>query len=211
MKIAIIPVGMLGTNCYLLESKQKNCAVIDPGAQAEKIIKLIQKEGLTPKMVLLTHGHHDHIGGVNQLLEEYPGIPVYIGEEDLAMLEDTDKNRAAYRYDNLEAYIISHGEAIGEGETLELDELTIRVLHTPGHTRGGLIYLCGDAMFAGDTLFYENCGRCDLEGGDYPTMLQTLKRLAELEGDYIVYPGHGQSSTLEHERQHNRYMHEARA
>lgn len=209
MNVTIIPVGMLGTNCYLLASKQKNCVVIDPGAQPEKIAGHLEQEKLTPKMILLTHGHHDHIGGVNKLLELFPGLSVYIGREDLAMLRDTEKNRAAYRYDELSEYIIQHGEAIDEGWEQELDELKLRAIQTPGHTRGGMIYLCNDAMFSGDTLFYHNCGRCDLYGGDYSMMLQSLKRLANLEGDYIVYPGHGETSTLEEERKYNRYMGEA--
>lgn len=209
MKVTIIPVGSLGTNCYLLETQDKHCAIIDPGAQPDKIKDVIEEGGLTPSMILLTHGHHDHIGGVNKLQEAYPSIPVYVGEKDQIMLSDTDKSLAIYRHQNQSDYIVTTAQSLTEGDELSLEELTIRVLHTPGHTQGGLSYLCEDALFTGDTLFYRSCGRCDLYGGDYEEILRSLKRLAQLEGNYTVYPGHGQSTFLEEERRYNRYMGEA--
>lgn len=206
MDIAIIPVGMLGTNCYLLQSEKKSCAIIDPGAQGKKILDIIEKEGLTPRMILLTHGHHDHIGAVKEIAKKCTDIKVYIGADDLELIEDATKNRAAMHFQQTDDYIIKGAETLKDGQELTVDELTIRVVTTPGHTRGGVAYLCRDVMFSGDTLFAGECGRCDLYGGDYEVMKKSLKKLAELEGDYEVYPGHGDSSTLEKERKTNRYM-----
>ncbi|MCL2068516.1 MAG: MBL fold metallo-hydrolase, partial [Oscillospiraceae bacterium] len=96
--------------------------------------------------------------------------------------------------------------ALNDGDIIEADELSVYVMHTPGHTLGGVCYITGDVIFSGDTLFCGDVGRCDLYGGSYPTMKRSLAKLCELEGDYAVYPGHGQSTTLEYERKNNRYI-----
>lgn len=209
MNVTIIPVGMLGTNCYILQSEKKNCIIFDPGAQPDKIIGIIEKAGLTPRYILLTHGHHDHIGGVNKLCERFPGIEVRIGTHDYEMITDTDKSLAILRSQRPEDYLIPQAKALADGDELTLDELTLKVVHTPGHTQGGVCYLCSNLMFSGDTLFQRECGRCDLYGGNYEQMLRSLKRLAELPGDYTVYPGHGESTVLSEERKRNPYMLEA--
>ena len=206
MNILVMPVGMLGTNCYVLSSKAGSCAVIDPGAQPEKIIGQIEEMKLNVRYVLLTHGHHDHIGGVKKLMEKHPDALLCIGKNDLELLGDTGKSMAFMRHDNVADYMLQNARTLEEGAVLELDELSINVIETPGHTLGGVCYICRDALFAGDTLFYEDCGRCDLYGGSYETILKSLKKIAELDGDYVVYPGHGESTTLQHERSYNRYM-----
>lgn len=206
MNITIVPVGMLGTNCYIVESQVKNCIIIDPGAQADKIANIVDKAGLTPTMILLTHGHHDHIGGVNKLRKRYDGIPVHIGENDHDLLEDTSKSLASLRNENADEFIVRQAGTLKGGQELTLDELTIRVVATPGHTKGGVTYLCGNAMFSGDTLFAGDVGRTDLYGGNYDTLKASLKTLAMLEGNYQVYPGHGPATTLEHERKTNPYI-----
>lgn len=210
MNVTIIPVGMLGTNCYLLESKQKNCVIFDPGAQPDKIIAIIEKAGLTPVYILLTHGHHDHIGAVNKLYGRFPGVKVYIGVNDYDMITDPQKSMAILRGQSANDFLIPQAETLEDGDEITVDELTLRVVSTPGHTKGGMCYLCGDLLFAGDTLFRRECGRCDLYGGNYQQMLNSLKRLSELPGDYTVYPGHGESTILSEERSHNPYMLEAR-
>lgn len=209
MKVTIIPVGVLGTNCYFVESDKKNCAIIDPGAQADKLIGLLREAEITPKMILLTHGHYDHIGAVNGLREAYPDVPVYIGELDAEMLSDTKKSHAADHARDSSKYIIRDYQTLNDGDCLTMDDLEIQVLHTPGHTKGGMTYLCGDVMFSGDTLFMGSCGRCDFYGGDYEVMKRSLKRLAELDGDYTVCPGHGDTTTLTQERRSNYYIGEA--
>jgi glyoxylase-like metal-dependent hydrolase (beta-lactamase superfamily II) len=206
MEIITMPVGMLGTNCYIVKSDAGKCAVIDPGAQPEKIIDLMVKNKLTLQYVLLTHGHHDHIGGVKKLITQYRDARLYIGKGDLEMLGDSQKSLAIFKTASDSDFIIGNADTLAEGDTIELDELTFTVLETPGHTKGGVTYLCGDAMFSGDTLFREDVGRTDLYGGDYPTLKRSLAKLDALKGDFVVYPGHGESSTLDYERQNNQYI-----
>lgn len=206
MDITNLPVGFLGTNCYILCSAKSSCAIIDPGAQPEKLAAEIEAKKLTVKYLLLTHGHHDHIGGVKKLMEKYTEAKLYIGKDDLEMLEDGEKSYAAVRSSNADEYLIKNAVALEEGQELELDELTIRALFTPGHTKGGVTFVCRDVLFSGDTLFRRDCGRTDLYGGDYEAIKLSLKKLSELEGDYTVYPGHGASTTLQYERVNNQYM-----
>lgn len=201
-----LTVGILAANCYLLCSDQGNCAIIDPGANPKRIAREITEAGLSPKMILLTHGHHDHFGAAKELLTRFPKIPLYIGEEDLELLSDPVKSYASTRTKNLENFLIHEAHELSDGDELHLDELTIRVLHTPGHTKGSVVYVCKDSMFSGDTLFLEDCGNCDFYGGSFAKMKTSLKHLAELPEDYTVYPGHGPSTTLSFEREHNPYM-----
>lgn len=209
MNILNIPVGFLGTNCYILSDGSGACAVVDPGAQPEKIMGLLAEKNLKVEYILLTHGHHDHIGGVKKLAEAYPDARLCIGKNDVEMLSDAQKSLASGRYDNAENFHLSKAEPLEEGGELTLGELSIRVMETPGHTKGGVCYICGNVIFSGDTLFHGDVGRCDLYGGDYAVMKKSLKKLAELPGDYAVYPGHGDESTLEYERKNNRYIAEA--
>lgn len=206
MKVTTIPVGMLGTNCYLLACDQKNCAVIDPGAQPEKIAAIIEEEGLHLEYILLTHGHYDHIGGVNFLKQKYPNAMLYVGKHDMELLCDDNKNYAAIRSERPEDYILKDAKTLEEGTHLKLGDLDIEVIETPGHTKGGVTYICRDALFTGDTLFYSDVGRTDLYGGDYAALMQSLKKIALLKGDFLVYPGHGSSSTLDYERKNNYYL-----
>lgn len=210
MNIITMPVGMLGTNCYILSSKANSCAIIDPGAQPEKIIARVAEEKLTVRYILLTHGHHDHIGGVKRLCGEFSEAKLFVGKNDLEMLTDGRKSLAAIRHPGADEFIVDRAEALADGQELELDEMKIRVVESPGHSKGSVCYLCRDAMFSGDTLFFGDVGRCDLYGGDYDAMKASLRKLIELEGDYRVYPGHGNGSSLEYERMHNPYIAEAR-
>ena len=209
MNIANIPVGFLGTNCYIVSVDSGACAVIDPGAQPEKIITYLDGKGLKAEYILLTHGHHDHIGGVKKLMEAYPDAKLRIGENDIEMLDDTKKSLALDRYDESEHFLLEKAEPLHDGDELTLGDLTIRVVATPGHTKGGVCYVCDDAIFSGDTLFRGDVGRCDLYGGNYGALKESLKKLTELDGDYAVYPGHGADSTLDYERKNNMYIAEA--
>ncbi len=209
MNMTTVSVGLLGTNCYILSSNKNNCAVIDPGAQSEKILARIAEEKLDVKYILLTHGHHDHIGAVKKVLEKFPEAKLYIGKNDLEMLTDGSKSLASIRYNKSGEYFIECAETVSDGDEVTLDELNVRVVESPGHTKGGVCYICQDMLFSGDTLFYGDVGRCDLYGSNYDSMLATLRKLSALNGDYHVYPGHGESTSLEYERQHNSYIAEA--
>ena len=206
MNVTITPVGMLGTNCYLLSSESKSCVLIDPGAQPEKIASILEEGRYALRSVLLTHGHWDHIGALKALIEQYPQAKCYIGANDKEMLTDPDKSLASMRIPDVDNYLFTEALELREGDELELDELVIKVMETPGHTLGSVCYICGDAIFSGDTLFLESVGRCDLYGGNFDTMRKSLKKLTALDGDYTVYPGHGESTSLEHERKNNPYI-----
>ncbi len=202
MKIDSLTVGPIGTNCYILQDEQAMlCAVIDPGDEPERVIRAVEQTGCTPTMILLTHGHFDHYTGVAGLLEKWPELPVYIHEKDvtdrvssggfdLLCPRLTEKNQRYYK----------------EGDCLTLGGLTIRVLETPGHSRGSVCLVVGDVIFSGDTLFYGSCGRTDFAGGSYEDILRSLRRLAELPGQYKVYPGHDRPTDLDFERRMNPYM-----
>lgn len=192
MKIYSLPVSDYETNCYIVEDETtKNAVVIDPGAEEDFILRSLKDAGLTAKLILLTHGHFDHTGAVRPL-HEATGAPVWIHEKDVAdNLSGTSLKDIANFYD--------------EGDTVTMDSLTFKVINTPGHTPGSCVLMCENVMFAGDTLFAGSCGRTDL-GGDWNTILASLARLAELELDYNIYPGHGESTTLSREKRYNPYL-----
>ena len=198
MQIKALPVGAMGTNCYLLEDESTNAAaVVDPGGDAGRILAQLRADGMTVRAILLTHAHFDHTGAVSELRQALPGVPVYLHPADAALLGSDifPPIGATVPYD--------------EGDALTVGSLTVRVLHTPGHTPGGVTLLAGDALFTGDTLFQGSMGRTDLRGGSYEEIMASLKRLGELPGDYHVCPGHMGLSTLERERKTNYYMQEA--
>lgn len=198
-----IPVGQIDTNCYLIgDEKEKAGAVVDPGGSPERVLEMIRKSGLEPKMILLTHGHWDHVGAIPDLLEKWPDLPVYAHEKELCPADEPNPH-----------YFFPHAgknqRTYGEGDTLALGGLTLRVLHTPGHSAGSVVILAEGVMLCGDTLFAGSCGRCDLPGGSEEDMMRSLKRLGRLEGDYQVCPGHGRLSSLALERDVNPYMRQA--
>ena len=199
MKIRIMQVGSIGTNCYLLEDEQTNtAAVIDPGGNAQFILKQAKEDGVEIKLILLTHAHFDHTEGVAELHKALPEVPVYLHPDDAALL-------GTQIFPALGAPTVPYQE----GDTVSLGSLDIQVLHTPGHSLGGVTLVVGNALFTGDTLFQDSMGRTDLPGGSYQQLLASLKRLAQLPGDYHVLPGHMGTSTLEAERKRNYYMREA--
>ena len=199
MKIRVLQVGPIGTNCYLLEDETTNAAaIIDPGGEGKRILDLVQADGMDVKLILLTHAHFDHTGGVAELHKALPDVPVYLHPADAELL-------GSQVFPAIGVPTVPYDE----GDTLTLGSLTISVLHTPGHTPGGVCLLVGDALFTGDTLFQGSMGRTDFAGGSYEQIIASLKRLAALPGDYHVLPGHMGTSTLEAERKSNYYMQEA--
>lgn len=203
MQVKVLQVGPIGTNCYILEDEAaKLAAVIDPGDEAEKILSVLKEDGVETRYILLTHGHYDHTTGVPDLHRALPEAKVYIHR--------ADAQGAGSRLFPL-AGEIADLHFYDEGDTLPLGGLTIHVLHTPGHSKGGVTLQVGDVLFCGDTLFAGSCGRTDLNGGSYEEIMQSLKRLGQLPGDYHVCPGHDVTSTLERERKTNPFLREALA
>ena len=197
MLVKTMPVGPIGTNCYVLaDESQKLCAVVDPGGDAGVILEMLKEDGLALSAILLTHAHYDHTGGVAGLEAAFPNTPVYVHKGDVegvnpAMFPPLPKDQVRY-YD--------------EGDQVMVGSISVDVLHTPGHSKGSVVLKAGDVLFTGDTLFRGSCGRTDLPGGSYEQIMASLARLAALPGDYRVCPGHEGLSTLENERRQNYYM-----
>lgn len=205
MKIYYCALGMLQTNCYLLvDENTGRAAVVDPGTDEPKLMNLMkQSEIKSIDYILLTHGHFDHIMGVKKLKEE-TGAKVAVHVLDKNMLLDPKESRAFLH--DLEMEPVKPDLLLQDGDEVSLGSLNIKVIHTPGHTPGGVCYLCGDVMFSGDTLFYGTVGRTDFSYGDSVQLLASVRHLRDLDGDYQVLPGHGPSTTLAAERQQNPYM-----
>ena len=201
MQVKVLQVGPIGTNCYLLEDEKAHvAAVIDPGDEAGRILQVIKDDGVDVKYILLTHGHYDHTTAVPELHQALPQAEIYIHK--------ADANGAGSRLFPL-AGQIPDLKFYDEGDALTLGELTIQVLHTPGHSKGSVTLKVGDVLFCGDTLFAGSCGRTDLAGGSYDEIMTSLKKLGELPGYYHVCPGHDVTSTLERERRSNPFLREA--
>lgn len=193
---------VFAANCYVVESREKNAFVVDPGGEAENIIGWLKEHGVTPRMILLTHGHFDHVGAVLDLKAVWPDLPVYISPNDQDLLEGDDKTGALARrfIKDSSKYTFKADQELREGKDVTLDELTVQVMETPGHTKGSVCLFCGDTVFTGDTLFRHDCGRTDLYGGSFAEICASLRRLRQLPRDYAVRPGHGELSSIEEER-----------
>ena len=196
MLIKTISVGQLETNCYVVTDETSlDCAVIDPGDESNTILDYLEQNCLRCRAVFLTHGHFDHVGAVEALAEE-TGARVYLNRED-----DAETRRDLH----FPLHLPENGEYYADGDRVEIGSLRFEVIGTPGHTPGGVTLRCQDALFTGDTLFRGSCGRTDLPGGDTEELLRSLKRICSLEGDFEVYPGHMDCSTLARERLFNYY------
>lgn len=204
-KITSLVLGSYYANCYIItdEESGKN-AVVDPGFYGETFKEKLLEWGYGSfEYVLLTHGHYDHILGASGFKENF-GAKIVIHEDDADFLSDDSKSLAHFLpkdYIRPEADI-----TLKDGDSLNLGETQIKVLHTPGHTKGSVCYILGDTILSGDTLFCGEIGRCDLPTGDFETMKNSLSRLYNLQGDYNVLTGHGESTTLSSERRNNPYM-----
>ena len=204
MNVTYFSVGDLGTNCYIVYDDSGHAAIIDPGGDAQRILNTVKGKNLTVDFILLTHAHFDHIMAAEEL-RDVTGAQLCVGEGDAPMLVDADLNLSAMVYPE-RAVELTPSRLLFEGDVLRFGDTTLAVMETPGHTRGGVCYLGEDVLFSGDTLFAGSIGRTDLPGGDMSVLRRSLARLASLDGDLTVYPGHGEETTLAFEKEANPYL-----
>lgn len=203
MRIEILVLGALQTNCYLVFNEEtKKGFIIDPAADALKITAALNRLEIEPEAVLLTHGHFDHMMAAEELRVRY-GIPVYAHRMEQELLGDARKNLSAYWAD---AMTLEADHMIEDGQELTIAGIMMRVIHTPGHTKGGVCYYMEqeEVLIAGDTLFCESYGRTDFPGGSVRELFASLRgKLFVLPDSVIAYPGHGQETNIGYEKRYN--------
>ncbi len=200
MNVKTLTLGLMGVNCYVLTDSGE-AAVIDPGAECEKIIEYLDECGCTLKKILLTHGHFDHIGALCDLAEKTKA-KVYVHSGDKKMLTDNGANLSFMTGERIKPY--EADIILDDIKEIQLGNTEIKVFHTPGHSSGSVSYLWGDNLFCGDLLFRGSIGRYDF--GDLQTELKSLKFLMDNFDDNVkVFPGHGESTTIGYEKINNPY------
>lgn len=201
VSVKIFKVGPLETNCYLLtDTSTKKSAIIDPGGISAKLDEAINAVGVENiEYILITHGHFDHIRKAPRY-KNLTEATLAIGKNEAEFTKDRHLNLCRIPMEEFEADVL-----LNDGDIIKLGDLSIRVIETPGHTKGGVCFIVNDCIFTGDTIMKGTFGRCDLETGDFEQMRKSLEKIFALSGDYKVYPGHGEMSTLAAERANNLY------
>jgi len=205
MILETLVVGPLQVNCYLVGCEStRQAAVIDPGTDVPMILKALKKHGLTLKKIINTHGHFDHIGGNRELLEA-TGAELLIHADDQPLLQLASQHAANFGLQTEDSPAPTGN--FSDGDIIAVGDLQLKVLHTPGHSPGGVSLLCEDHLFSGDTLFAGSVGRTDLPGADHQALLNSIKtQLAGLPDSTIVHPGHGPNSQIGEEKRHNPFL-----
>lgn len=205
MNIIKLILGACITNCYIVSSERKNCIIIDPADEADKIIETVENNGLKVKYIFITHGHTDHVLALEAVKEHF-GAPVVISEIDAWRLEDEELiNERPYVKTPYKA--VKPDVLVKEGDVITVDELNFSFYGMPGHTDGSMAIVLEDIIFTGDTLLKENHGKTTLPGGDEAKLIESINRLArEFSGQYKILTGHRDETDLEYERLNNPYI-----
>jgi len=209
MKIHCIALGAYQTNSYVVSESQEaaDCIIVDAGLDADELLAYVQDNHLAPQALLLTHGHVDHIAGVPLLCEAFPELALLVYCDEVQMLADPACNLSAMTGQPIQ--IEKAATALQDKETIEFAGISLTVIHTPGHTPGGICLYCQDegVVFAGDTLFAESIGRTDFPGGSMSQLAESVRtRLFVLPDATRVYPGHGPDTTIGHEKKFNPFV-----
>lgn len=195
MKYIKLELGPLGTNCYIVFNRMGGEAyIIDPASNSKTIDRVITENSLTPKGVLLTHGHFDHIGASDDLRKLY-SIPLYIHEDDAVMLESASLN-CSTSFMGEAVCLDAPDVMLKDGDALCLDGEALEVIHTPGHSKGSVSFVCDNCIFSGDTVFKGSYGRFDLPGGDFNELKNSIKNLLSRDKNLVICPGHGDETSV---------------
>lgn len=198
MIIKVFPFGMYEENIYVfIDEKSREAAIVDPGGNGTRLINEIESLNCKVKYILLTHGHFDHVGALEQVKNKY-NAPIYMHEAEAEYMK---KDNTVF------GDVPDQYESIKDGDVLPFGDGKIKCIHTPGHTKGGICFLVGDSIFTGDTLFQGSVGRSDFIGGNFNELVTGIKKkLMILDGNIKVYPGHGPSSTIANEKMRNPFL-----
>lgn len=205
MKLYRMPLGALGTNCYIVvDESNQHCLVVDPGGEGERLVALLKEKGLQPEAVILTHGHGDHIGGVQAVVDEFK-VPIYINKGDEEFLTNSELNLSAAIGQPVK--VTGDVRLIKEDDVITLGDHKFTVIETPGHTPGGVCFYGEGLVLAGDTLFQESIGRTDFPRSSYDDLIEAVRtKLFALPEETVVYPGHGPETTIGHEKIYNPFV-----
>ncbi|MGI6731287.1 MAG: MBL fold metallo-hydrolase [Anaerovoracaceae bacterium] len=198
--------GPLGTNSYLVTDKNtKKSFIVDAGGHNVDMVNHIKENQLQVEYIILTHGHGDHIGGVEAYKKEFPGVKLVAGAEEKQLLSDAKLNFSRETTGFSIGLVADH--YVIDGETIKVGDMELKFIHTPGHTKGGICILVKDALFSGDTLFAQSIGRTDFPGGSYPEIVASIRnKLFVLPDDTRVYPGHMNETTIGREKETNPFV-----
>ncbi len=204
IKVKKVISGRIEVNCYIVyDTGTLKAAIIDPGEDGDKVIAEIEKDSLKPEILINTHGHYDHILSDENIRKKF-SIPLAAHKDEIAMLADPQKNASAFFGD---AESVKAPEiALEDGQEVKLSFTKFEVIHTPGHTQGGICLLFDGFLISGDTLFAGTIGRTDFPGSSSKAMQKSLEKLKKLDPSIVVYPGHGSKTTLANELRHNPYL-----
>lgn len=205
MIIETITVGSFAMNCYLIKDPKSGEAIyIDPGIEADLLIQKIVQHDIKLKLVINTHCHIDHTAEVARVIK-YFNAPFYIHRGDLPLLDNLKDQGEFFGLPVTDIPVVT--DFVEDNQTFDIGSLSMKILHTPGHSPGGISILINDSVFVGDCLFNESIGRTDLLGGNYDQLITSIKtKLLTLEDSIVVYPGHGPATTIGHERQNNQFL-----
>lgn len=198
-------VGSYLSNCYIVGSNAtKEAAIIDPGGSFDRIEKVLNELNLIPKIIILTHGHGDHIAAVNDFVEKYQTL-VYVHKDEAEMLMDANLNLS--RYVTGKNISIIPDVLLNDGDIVNLGDLNFEIIHTPGHTKGGICIKIENIMFTGDTLFNKSIGRTDFEGGSFDEIINSItNKIFSYDENTVIYPGHNSPSTIKSEKIGNPFV-----
>lgn len=205
MIVECLTVGPLMENCYILaDGGTRKSAIIDPGDEAQRILEVLERKKLTCEHILLTHAHVDHVSGINGIVDK-TGAKVYIHRDDALLLKSAPVQALAF---GMKPFLPPRIEQyLRDGEIIEVGNLKIKVLHTPGHSPGGVCFLVEGIIFVGDTIFQGSIGRTDILGGNYNELIQSIEtKIFTLPDETVIYPGHGPETTVGYEKKYNPFF-----